>query len=579
MLQIISGKFFEAGFPINESDEDAVLHSNYAWIGPIRTTLAEIRPVDYAGTRIATYTVRYKSRYQPYEGDIMVQPTAAPAVSQLRRLATLWFGAIFHADLVYVETQCREHERYSTSEIVPSKFVRHFFDTPKRGTAAEVEGFGVFVDKAIAMPRATFKAYMNSVSMFVAALESIGTNFDLAYSMFVYLLEALSQTTVSYAPAWEDYDQNVRLRLNPLLDAGDLQIASQIKAALLEGQQLKLTKRFKDFVAQNVEASFFTSEAAGLERALPRSQMPQALGNLYKTRSGFVHELRTLHDQLRMPGFATSDIFTWQNDVFLTMGGLVRLTRHVLLTFVQNAPAIVTEDYPNWRAELPGIISAEMAPEYWIWEAAHFTPQKASQRLSGLLEMMTFQRLKPAPALPNLDALMVKIEALVGQANPADRIAMIVTYYTYNMAMPEDLRHQGYNAFLCEHRGILEDCHPGLMAADLLRNEGAYLRWGAATCDATFEQYLKHRFKEGKLNLPPILEAAMALAIANQYHLEEQAAQYQRWAEFAAGELAGNHEAQLKIIEIANRGEPIPFRLALGDRPKPPQEDLQMGGA
>ena len=77
MLQIISGKFFSDG-PVNECDEDSILFANYSWIGQIKTNVAELRPVDTYGSRVAAYVVRYVNRYEPLrrKGTTMASTTA-----------------------------------------------------------------------------------------------------------------------------------------------------------------------------------------------------------------------------------------------------------------------------------------------------------------------------------------------------------------------------------------------------------------------------------------------------------------------------------------------------------------------
>ncbi len=47
-------------------------------------------------------------------------------------------------------------------------------------------------DAANNIPRTKYKLFVSCLKVFFDALESIETNFDLAYSMFVYLLEKLS---------------------------------------------------------------------------------------------------------------------------------------------------------------------------------------------------------------------------------------------------------------------------------------------------------------------------------------------------------------------------------------------------
>jgi hypothetical protein len=57
MLQIITGRFFSGG-KVNERESDAILYSNYSLHAIIGTHVAELRPVDTYGSRVASYTLR-----------------------------------------------------------------------------------------------------------------------------------------------------------------------------------------------------------------------------------------------------------------------------------------------------------------------------------------------------------------------------------------------------------------------------------------------------------------------------------------------------------------------------------------
>jgi hypothetical protein len=424
MLQIISGKFFGDG-KINERETDAVLYSNYSWSFPVQTRVAELRPADAVGKRIASYVLRYTNRYQPQEKDILVLPHGEQAIEQFRLLASFWFKAFFHVDRNHVELLCRPDPRHSSDNTVPARFVPWFFDAPLQGKKAEAEGFVGFVQKALGMPRKQYKRLMTCLGTFFDSLEALGANFDLAYSMLVYLLEALSKEGERFDPTWADYDQNQRLRLDKEFAALDPQAVARIRSILLNNPHLKLKKRFIEFITGHVEESFFLSEAEGRVPALRRNELHRALYNLYDTRSGYVHDLREVQEQLRIPWMGkTGDVFHWVNEPYLTFAGLVRLCHHVLTTFVNRQPVVEREEYP-WRAELPGIIQVEMAPQYWVWRADSFSPSEAKRRFSGFLSYLAANLPKsPGPVL-DLRQLVERIEQLVHQASPADRRAMI----------------------------------------------------------------------------------------------------------------------------------------------------------
>jgi hypothetical protein len=152
------------------------------------------------------------------------------------------------------------------------------------------------------LPRKKYNLFMLCLGVYFDALEAIGTNFDLAYSMYVYLLEALSK---GYAPAptWSDYDPGVKARLETELDTIDTGTARNIKDILVMSTHLRLTKDFLDFVTDHVTDNFFTTEAEHIRHALPKSELRRVLMNLYKSRSGYVHSLKELEKELRHPTY------------------------------------------------------------------------------------------------------------------------------------------------------------------------------------------------------------------------------------------------------------------------------------
>jgi hypothetical protein len=107
MLQIISGRFF-SGVKVNEFESDAILFSNYSWIAPIKTIVAELRPVDTSRSRISSYVLRYINRYEKSSpNDPRVLAPGDEAVEQFRLLASFYFQSFFHIDRNYIESLCR----------------------------------------------------------------------------------------------------------------------------------------------------------------------------------------------------------------------------------------------------------------------------------------------------------------------------------------------------------------------------------------------------------------------------------------------------------------------------------------
>ena len=144
MLQIISGKVFSGG-KLNEQESDAILYSNYNWVGPITTRVAELRPISPYSSNVGAYVVRYVNRYEPFPNDPLVLQHGDTAVEQFRLLASFYFRAFFHADRTYVEGLCRDNPKHGSDAIIPNTFIPGYFELGRRGTYAESVGFVSFV--------------------------------------------------------------------------------------------------------------------------------------------------------------------------------------------------------------------------------------------------------------------------------------------------------------------------------------------------------------------------------------------------------------------------------------------------
>jgi hypothetical protein len=560
-------------------ESDAILYSNLSWIFPIRTGVMELRPADtWRAHGLSSYVVRYTNRYQRRPNDVMILAGADDAVDQFRLLTSFWFRAFFHPDRAHVELLCRPKSRTSLDQAVPRLFVPRFFSDGLSGTAKEADGLGPFVAKVLAMPRSRYRLTIACIGGFFLALEAIGTNFDLAYSLLVYVIEALSQDADGYLPAWQDYDPSVRDRLEAAFAQVDPSVTDEIKKALLGSAHLKLTRRFVGFVASHITDEFFTSEAEAVSPALPRSQLERALLNLYKARSGFVHGLKKVREQLRTAGFSTpaADVILWQHEPYFTLAGLVRLTHHVLATFVARQNILEHEDWPEWRSELPGLMRVELAPQYWIWQAEGFTPEQGRHRLGGLLAHLVDTLGAAAWSVPDMSGVMEKIVQFVPTCREKDRGALVVLYWVYQMLTEE--RGQDSADFCEKYRSYLVTCRMEMLAAwPLFYREDP--PWARDECVTAFEGYLRGRHNPHALGLPVAFEIAIMAQVANLCLGRGDLPSFATWVDRAIWEAAGRRKLQEYLTLCKRNSERIYPRAVLGlenqDRaPQPTTEDV-----
>jgi len=167
-----------------------------------------------------------------------------------------FLNAFFHQDRSVVATACRD-QRYSSSDyFIPSQFVPRVFSRQISGNLNETEEFTGFVDDLIGLKREDYTSVIISLRCFNDAMQILGTNIDLTYSLLIYSIEALAQRSDSFEPTWEDYPQNTRCLLDNIFKEIDSGIARRIKNALLKDSNLKSTLRFMSFVSSNIDDTF-----------------------------------------------------------------------------------------------------------------------------------------------------------------------------------------------------------------------------------------------------------------------------------------------------------------------------------
>ncbi len=340
MLQIITGKFFKKSERYKTSRR-AVLFSNYDWIEPLETCVGTLEPVDCGG--IATWVFSYVNQMEKEDGRFaIVRVGDDEVVEQFRLLSVFGLRAYFASHRHEVEHYCRQTRTSVTDDSIPSQMLSRYFAIGLHGKVEDPKHFAKFVEETLSLKRERYLATMAALRTFCSALEATSTSVDLAYSMLVYALESLAQGFGGYQPVWNDYEDKVRKSVDGFLGSVATEVADGVRAALLESAHLKLMKRFVTFIEAHTDDSYFIREAEGIQAAIRKTEFTRALKNAYKMRSGYVHELKPLVSQLRIPTISQQDAFRWDYEPYFTLSGLVRLTSHVLKNFVERGESVAT---------------------------------------------------------------------------------------------------------------------------------------------------------------------------------------------------------------------------------------------
>lgn len=550
MLQIISGKFFESEDRFIH-DGKGILFSNYSWVQPIKTCVATIEPVDtYAS--VSSYVVSYVNQLEkekPPAKNILVRTGDSEIVEQFLIICSFSLSAFFHQDRSVVAVACRDKRLSSSDYCVPSQFVPRVFSRQINGTVAETEALSNFVSDIIGLKREDYNSTITSLRSFVDAMQIIGTNIDLAYSLLIYSLEALAQRSDSYTPIWADYPIDIRDELDSILGRIEDGTANDIRKTLLKNSNLKAMKRFLDFIHCHIEEDFFINEAPPGFMTVRKSEFDRALRNAYTIRSRFAHLLQPIQDQLKHPHIANGDVIRFSDEPYLSISGLVRVAQHVIGNFVRNSEKVTSEVF-NWRQELPGIMRVEMAPQYWIWKHEGLKPEHATKKLSGFLSQIETVILN-AESITDLRELLTKYEKLIGQAGAPYKLQMLATYVLYNHLVANEHKCKNYSMVFDKNKTLFDQCTIETMLTCLLM--GQLWPWTAKVCASCWNGYQEAKHRKACIKIPPVMSVALMIEIASLYLREGSTSDYREWMGDAILEAVGQKELQKRLIDAKSR--------------------------
>lgn len=582
MLQIASGKFFGEGERY-EHEAKGILYSNLRWIDSIETTVGTLEPVETFNTEVSSWVFSYVNRIEKGPAGGIVRVGDEEIVAQFSWLCMIFFQAFFDGDRQSVIINCRENPAHASDRYVGATFAKPFLNPDRRIHRKEdTEEFARFVKKVIGLPRRDYLSVMGFLQTISHSLHSLRHNFDLAYSMLIYALEALSAKRSNYVPQWEDYDQKVKKRMDSILEVVEDEMASQIRSALLKDTHLKLRKQFNDFAVSHLPDSFFVEDAQDVIRPLRRSELEQALGNAYNARSKYVHELRPVIEHLKLIGIAEGEVFhsedeKYQTEPHFTFNGLLRLCRKVLLDFVEQQPFDEKEDY-YWVAELPGLVTMKWSPEQWIGNPDLYSTDLSAKWLSEFLTIWLPTATGKESRIPDLSSLLSEFEALLTSgSNDSQRAQMVLIHVLYNYIMDPHLQTNDHEKIYAENAPLFDECRIESLIMKLLLADD--WPWAADECAKVYGAYAAQKFHKKGLILPQALEVALMISIAGKYRQASQQECYEHWHHRALLDSVGQPEWQTHILAIRDECKDADLNIVFGTNESEPQgEDSAPAG-
>lgn len=496
--------------------------------GPIVTAAGRLKQADATGTpRPLIYEITEKFEDDAIKaGGVLISHTVQPYLQDFAAVVSFILRVTCTPDADLCASLLNGKRSLSVMT-PPDKLVRRVFDKEIFFQQADIDLLKSFTANLIALERKSFLAAMRAIRTYVTGVQRLKDDLELSYTLLVASIESLAQDYDAHKAQWSDYEQSKRQRIDKALADADEATARRIRTAILEGEHLALARRFREFVLAHL--SDFDFQESGRIRPLGRLDLRDALKEAYGLRSKYVHSLREL-PHLLDTDLSYSESIRAGHATYLTLEGLSRIARKVILEFVARQPKCETERY-DYRLERYGVVSAELAPQYWIWRPDSLVKGQCRKVLSALLSQLAAYFLTKGP-INDLHQVCAKIEGEFSVFRGDDRRACAAIYILFNCYLPLDQRRENYEKFhkLCAK--ALQN--PSIEALCLHLLLGSVPSWNADDQRAILDSYFEKRNQKGGLRVPELFEAGMLLSLAERYRSEGQLDQAKPLLAFAA---------------------------------------------
>lgn len=549
MLQISTGIFFEEEKK-RRHDETFVFYSNIQipFELEIVSPLIKVKPVESGD--INCYVVDFQLITE--EHPMIIKCGEQDFIAQFVLVWAFYFDCVAKTQKEIVQKICREKKSSTHDQQVSSGIFPKTVKLGRRLEKNEIDDFIFFIERFVKVDRSTFKSVIATLKIIDDAKETILTNFDSAYSTLVYALESLSQKHDQFHPEWQDYDSDVRQKLEPILDSIEQEKSESIKNHLVKGKQFRLKKRVESFVEKNLNDNFYRTYLGESTSTLRKSYLNRCLSNLYQFRSSFVHELKTV-EQLSSPYAPANDYLMIFGEPYLSYSGLNRLFREVVLNFTEEC---VPDEYETieWPSETSSIRTVELAPQHWIFNPDVFHENNVNKWFAEYIQMLN------STTVIDQSRIMIKIEEIFDNAKKENKQALLHYYWLYNAI--HNRESDEWQNFLEKRKQFLGECfHFYVVILYLFYNltyrttEGQE-KIDLVAFDKSYAKYNKERFYKGGLTLSGFTDAGLLAAAANIALVEDNIEKFEYYLNQALSEIA-NNRAKFLLIEtsLKNREE------------------------
>lgn len=408
-------------------------------------------------------------------------------------------------------------QRGLSTHSTPKQAVKQVFDKEIIFKESDEKYLSEFIKHLIGLERSTYLGVMRAIRTYVTGMHRIADDFELAYTLLVASMESLAQDFDGHISSWCDYDQRKRKLIDNALSDADDAVSESVREAILNVEHTSLSRRFRDFSLQHITSEFFREETIGSINPISKFDLTKALKNAYQARSQYIHNLRKLPDLLTTHN-SYSETCRIGNETWLTIQGLSRLARHVIKNFIISQNTVESEEY-DYSLERAGVIQVPLAPQYWVGKTVIYEGS-GSKKLEGFLSQYSDHlENKSNATTTDLTDLLSEVESKIHELKKHDKLPYISLYLLFNGVIPETQRMKNVDKFSRMFEKELTKATPEALLLNLFFNIES--PWDTETQYDCLTKYFRNRDNKFNFRAPKIIEAGMALQIAERYRIDK----------------------------------------------------------
>ncbi|MFC4613458.1 hypothetical protein ACFO3K_01910 [Cellulomonas algicola] len=445
MLQTAAGRYFRPGVPIGEILHRRTLYTN-AWL--VDTASIEL-PVGtlIVGTErddISTVTVEAIDRLERTRPDgsneFMIATGGDELIDDIAYVLTFVLNVTRSRDIDLVRKLVPAKDSGGRDRTGAALFPQ-LFDPGQVVHIEAISDAEEFMSALLELSRQNFARVMRVVRASVDATRRAIDDPTGAYTDFVAALESLADDDSTTPTSWDRYDGRKRKIIDAALDSLESAQRDEVRAAILHADRAGLKRRFVSSTLARVARGYYREEALGAHLPPQSADLERMLGIAYDIRSRRSHVLQDLGRETWVFSHGAEVAYEPRFDRIFTLAGLWRLLRHVVRQYVADAEKVAPEPW-DYRLSLPGIVTARLAPQYWV--GSDFDASHALGRLNGVADALIawLENKRSSDSGFNLAEMAAKIERLVPTMPHSDERTALVAIHRLSHEWTDPSAHR-----------------------------------------------------------------------------------------------------------------------------------------